>query len=342
MRSNKERQIAHKLALIASILTIVVMGLGAFTRLIDAGLGCPDWPGCYGHLLVPSKTTVMTHLVTYKAWSEMIHRYFAGTLATLLLIIGCLGSRIAYKNQNKLILIPSIALLLLLLYQPILGMWTVTLKLMPAIVSQHLLGGMLIFSFLWWYRLILSNNQAQTLQLSTKFTTLFRIGLVLILCQIALGAWTSTNYAALSCQDFPYCQANQWFPHWQFGTAYNIFNKIGLNYDGGLLPLAAKQTIQMVHRIGAFCVVGYWFVLGAVTISKQENPATLKPLFILLGLLALQIALGIGNVLLALPVALAVCHNLCAGFSLVTAISLNYRLKDKVYESEHIAHYAHQ
>lgn len=334
MTNSTQQRLAYRLALIACVFTLIVMALGAFTRLIDAGLGCPDWPGCYGHLTVPSKTAALqqiqqlfpaTPMTAYKAWAEMIHRYCAGSLAILLLFISSLGFTVARQQKRYKLMIPSFALLLLLFYQPILGMWTVTLKLMPAIVSQHLLGGMLILSFLWWFRLLTTANQPTPMPVKASLTPWLKLGVVLLFMQIALGAWTSTNYAALSCSDFPYCQASQWFPHWSW-HAFNVFNKIGLNYDGGLLPLAGKQTIQMVHRLGAFIVVGYWLALSAVVISQhQQAPELLKPLYLLIGLLTIQVGLGIGNVLLSLPVAIAVCHNLCAGLSLVTAIALNYR-----------------
>ncbi len=204
-------------------------------------------------------------------------------------------------------------------------MWTVTLKLLPVVVSQHLLGGMLIVAFLWWLQLLVSAKKPDPLNLPAQFAPWLKFGVVLIFCQIALGAWTSTNYAALSCPDFPYCQGTQWFPQWQFGHAFNLFNKIGLNYEGGLLPLAAKQTIQIVHRFGADCVVGFWFLLTAFAYKSEANYAMLKPLFVIMGLLMLQVALGVMNILLQLPVAVAICHNLCAALTLLSAISINHK-----------------
>ncbi len=215
---------SERLILLAVILAFCVIGLGAFTRLTDAGLGCPDWPGCYGHLTVPSNIQSLQKikalfptqpLVAVKAWAEMVHRYFAGTLGCLILATLVVMIRRLKQLKRKKIAFAVFALALLLLYQPILGMWTVTLKLLPVVVSQHLLGGMLIVGLLWllWLHYDSSGDTAVTDPLLIKLRPWALLGLVFLFCQIALGAWTSTNYASISCPGFPYCkQGYSFFP----------------------------------------------------------------------------------------------------------------------------------
>ncbi len=315
-----------RFALFAVALTFVVITLGAVTRLLDAGLGCPDWPGCYGHLLAPmTQPAVVTanHLypqtpfVAHKAWAEMVHRYAVGTLsfcisAIILLIFSIKNLR----TRGNVVL--AVGLIVVLVYQILLGQWTVTLKLLPIVVSQHLLGGFLIVSLLW---LVYLHNTPRPLLPRTQLLPWAVVGLVLVFMQIILGAWTSTNYASLSCVDFPFCQANMTM-HWQFSEALRIL-PAGVNYEGGVLTLAARQTIQMMHRFGALIVAIYLFVLLAI--SGLRLPM-LRPLYAIAILLLLQISLGIINVLLQLPLATAAAHTVVAALLLLSMITLVYRL----------------
>jgi cytochrome c oxidase assembly protein subunit 15 len=327
----KHTTLIQKLIILTSIWAFLVIALGAYTRLTNAGLGCPDWPGCYGHLSVPTSQTVVqaidaSHptapLIAHKAWSEMIHRYFAGALGLLILAVVITGWRhINRLNFSKKQRWPFIALFLLLLYQPILGMWTVTWKLMPIIVSQHLLGGMSIFGVLVLSYLVVQHPAPNAAPLPVaKWAVL---GVIILFCQMALGAWTSTNYAAIVCSDFPFCQLAPW--HYDFHQAFTVFTHIGTNYDGGLISDNAKRTIQMVHRIGALIVTLYWFVLAAVTVLNSPRYQTyqlplLGSLFLVLGLIIVQIGLGISNVLLARPLLVSICHNLTAALLFTSAI----------------------
>ncbi len=314
------------ISLMASFFALGVIALGAFTRLKDAGLGCPDWPGCYGHLIVASSS--------YKAWAEMIHRYFVGCLSIFIVgiaIILCIRTKKQNTPINNRVL--GAGLIILLTYQIMLGMWTVTLKLLPIIVTQHLLGGLLILSLLW---VIYLNNQQLNNRmaggLGRGYWGAGLLGLVLLFCQILLGAWTSTNYAALSCSDFPLCMNNQAMV-FHLKEAFNLFSSVGINYDGGVLPDAVRQTIQMVHRLGALVLTLYFFVLGLIVVKKLVHfPERLKIIYVIFGLLVVQISLGIMNVLFKLPLITALAHTVVAALLLLTVITFLFQAKGQTHE----------
>lgn len=307
----------------------LVIGLGAFTRLTDAGLGCPDWPGCYGHVTVPTavaaKNYPSTPLVAHKAWTEMVHRYCAGTLALLTIVVAALCVLCGVRYGVSYLLC-ALLIFVLVIYQALLGMWTVTLKLWPIVVTQHLLGGMGLLALLWMIHL---KARAERVPKPSPTITGFAksivlLGLVLVAVQIALGAWTSTNYTALSCPDFPYCTAQVWFPV-DFTHAFNIFSPQGINYEGGVLSESARQTIQMTHRIMALGVVIY--LMGMMIYffrRRKNNPVLLRALWVLLLVLIAQIILGILNVLLELPLGVAVLHNLVAALLLSAMVAVNF------------------
>lgn len=318
----------------ASLFALGVIALGAFTRLIDAGLGCPDWPGCYGHLTVSAAEQAGVTMVAYKAWAEMIHRYFAGTLSLLVLMIVSLISVNFFTTKTKTSaikanIIAAIFLIALVAYQIILGQWTVTLKLLPVIVTQHLLGGFLILSTCWSIYLINTPRKTIDTVPSQYYFYATLLGVVLLFCQILLGAWTSTNYASLSCLDFPFCNQTQWMPT-SFKEAFNLFSPLGLNYEGGVLSQVAKQTIQMTHRLGALVVATYLFILSGLLILKLKTaPDCLRLVYSMLGLLCLQICFGVSNVIFKLPVAIAIAHNLTAVLLLLTLITMTFLLVKK-------------
>ncbi len=293
------------------LLAFVVIALGAFTRLNDAGLSCPDWPGCYGHL-APSSSML-------KAWMEMIHRYCAGTLALfiLVLVLGLLIQHWRRLTRGQVAIL--FGLFALLLYQPLLGMWTVTLKLLPIIVTQHLLGGLGILSLLWLLFLSLRAPAQFVAPVSVYY--LSRIALFFLALQLILGAWTSTNYAAISCPNFPFCQLAHWSYH--FSEALQIRFAPG-NYQGGVLSEEARRTIQMMHRWGAFL---FSLSVFAVLIGLYRETVA-KPLQTMGAFLAffwiLQIALGIANAVFARPLVIAVLHNQIAAWLLLTLLTLVY------------------
>jgi cytochrome c oxidase assembly protein subunit 15 len=323
-----------RLALYASFFALGVIALGAFTRLIDAGLGCPDWPGCYGHLTVPTTAGAEypgAHVVAHKAWAEMVHRYFVSGLSIFILaIVGTIFTKRNYRTLGNIVL--ALMLILLLCYQIELGRWTVTLKLLPVIVSQHLLGGFLILSMLW---LVYLNNRTQNFTVRTrkipnvKPLLLFAIiALLLVFGQIMLGAWTSTNYASLSCPGFPFCVKDQALTM-HFQQAFNLFSPVGVNYEGGVLPEAIRQTIQMAHRFGAMLVTVYLLLLMIISVPKLKSiPELMMSLYLILLLLCLQLCFGISNVIFKLPLATAISHNIAAALLLLSVITFTYKLAD--------------
>lgn len=326
-----------RLALGASFFALAVIGLGAFTRLIEAGLGCPDWPGCYGHFAVPLSQLAQqlaqlkfpdTQLVFYKAWAEMAHRYcVAGLCLLILMLIMTVFGKKVFRTRLNLALV--FVLIGLVCYQIILGKWTVTLKLLPLIVSQHLLCGFFILNILW--TLYLNNSYVDAgakLPPATRhlLLTLAVVALVLLFLQIALGAWTSTNYAALSCPDFPFCSNDKTLT-WQFGAAFNIFSPPGINYEGGVLPEAVRQTIQMTHRLGALVVTVYLLIFMLVAAPKLLRfPELMQSIYLILALLCIQLSLGIANVMFKLPLATAVSHNIVAVLFSLSVLTFIFKL----------------
>lgn len=314
------------------LLTMLVILLGAYTRLTDAGLGCPDWPGCYGFLKVPHADEHIAlaearfperPLEHHKAWNEMVHRYFAGTLGLAIAAIFLLSWRL----QRKVTLLPTL-LLALVLFQAALGMWTVTLNLFPLVVMGHLLGGFSLLTLLMIYRWQLSQQHGRTLPVeapsSATLSTLAiqpdavspalaRAGwlvLLILLLQIALGGWTSANYAAMACAELPVCQAG-WSQQLNFSEAFDLH--LGhQNYEYGVMSQQARQTIHISHRFGAvltLLAVG-WFA-WRLWQGKAATGMHRLPL-LLAGLLLLQFTLGVLNIWWQLPLANAVAHNFVA------------------------------
>lgn len=338
-RKNISHKTLFRLSLAAFFLTIVVVVLGAFTRLVDAGLGCPDWPGCYGHLLWPDEAheiikaeEAFPHapVETDKTWPEMVHRYFAGTLGLFLLAIAIFSWR---ENNN---VAPSINpppkklplfLVLLVILQAAFGMWTVTLKLWPQVVTAHLLGGFSTLSFLWLLnqrlggeQWILPKNCWEKLQ---QRKSLLLFSLVVVIAQIALGGWVSSNYAALACPDVPQC-LGRWIPPMDVARGFDVMQDIGPNYLGGQLDNHSRTAIHFFHRVGAMIVL---LTLLALSLSlwKLQSSVIKKWVLLLLSVLTVQIALGVSNIVWALPLAVAVAHNAVGALLLLVMVSLCYR-----------------
>jgi len=325
------RALFGRLAVGATALTFVVIVFGAFVRLTDAGLGCPDWPGCYGQLTAPDAPHEMAAAAEAfptapvdpgKAWREMIHRYLAGILGLLILamaVLSWLNRRDSYQQR----LLP-LALVAVVILQGALGMWTVTLLLRPAIVTLHLLLGMTTLALLWWMTLrhfgkgALYAKDPPTMNLRPWALG----GLAVLGLQIALGGWTSTNYAALHCPDFPTCQG-QWLPELDLGGAFHVVGAAGVNYEGGHLTHVQGVTVHFMHRVGAVITLLYLGALGILSIVRGGSANRIGGIA-LLTLLVLQIALGIGNILYALPLGLAVAHNGGAALLLLALVALNH------------------
>jgi len=310
------------LALAALYLALLVVPLGAYVRLSDAGLGCPDWPGCYGKLVgVPEHPVEQAAAVQAfpdrpvepaKAWKEMIHRYAAGTLGLLVFALAGL----AWRRQPAV----SAGLVGIIVFQALLGMWTVTLLLKPVIVSGHLLGGMTVIALLTL--LAMPDRQPSARRAGPAGALLLaRLALVVVVIQIALGGWLTSNYAALACRDFPTCQGD-WVPDMNFGQAFTLVRELGHTGDGGLLSMSALTAIHWAHRLGALLVL---LTVGALAL-RLAAPCWRNWAFALAATLALQLGLGIVNVLTSLPLALAVAHNFGAALLLLHVVAVNKRL----------------
>jgi cytochrome c oxidase assembly protein subunit 15 len=327
----------NRLVYIATILTLCVVVLGAYVRLSDAGLGCPDWPGCYGTLTVPQSEAAIQHAQTafpdspvqhHKAWKEMIHRYFAGTLGLGILAIFVLG----WRNRKIIQVSPWLPTILLglVVFQALLGMWTVTLLLKPAIVTAHLLGGMGTLALLTWItHRHWGTASAGFLQSGPALPAgslgfWIRGALIVLVLQIFLGGWTSTNYAALACTDFPMCHG-AWLPPMDFSNAFHMIRELGQGADGKPLQLSALTAIQWVHRVGALVTFIYLALLSWCLVRRPQLRAIGM---IIPVLLVIQIVLGVANLLLHLPLILAVAHNFVAALLLVTVVTLNSKITE--------------
>jgi cytochrome c oxidase assembly protein subunit 15 len=322
-----------KLVFISILLAMVVIILGAYTRLTDAGLGCPDWPGCYGHLsLVDTAKHIETSqqhfperpFEAHKARNEMVHRYFASSLGFLILIIFIVS--IWQRNYHRPLKLPFF-LLCLVCFQGALGMWTVTLNLLPVVVMGHLLGGFSVLSCLFLLYLRLTPYRMpggdHRMRRFGKYTIL---GMVVLTCQIALGGWTSANYAALACTELPLCEGD-WYASLDFAGAFSVPH--AENYEFGAHDYDQRMTMHMMHRLGALVTFIYlsWLALG---LYKAATAKLIKRLCVMLMLvLGLQVILGVSNIVFSLPIAVAVLHNFVAACLLLVLITLSYTLYRK-------------
>lgn len=325
-----------KLVFVSILLAIVVVGLGAYTRLTHAGLGCPDWPGCYGQLTVPQTDHHIKQaeqafpdspVVPHKAWNEMIHRYCAGTLGLLVLLIAVQSWR--QRKQGTPVKLPLL-ILSIIIFQAALGMWTVTMKLMPVVVMGHLLGGFTTLALLFLLYLRLSNYRInQTDMAVKKYAPMALFGIVILTSQIALGGWTSSNYAALSCVDLPICQAG-WQQQLHFEGSFEPIPPERDSYEFGHLQYPQRLTIHVMHRIGAIITFIYLLTLAFMVWRKAQTGFFKSASSVVMLLLIAQVSLGVSNVVLALPLAIAVSHNLVAILLMLSLILLSYSLLRKI------------
>ncbi len=362
----------RRLAWLATSFALLVIVFGAFVRLSNAGLSCPDWPTCYGHVAWPQQAHAIANadaafpdrpVETHKAWREQTHRFLAGTLGLLVLalalaatwstrhrllavmvavvLIGAgiplymaahypLSSACAALGELILVAIAllwrgeawrrmAVLALAVVCFQALLGMWTVTWLLKPIVVSAHLLGGMTTFALLAWIACRLSFDGVGARASSLHAVVV--VGLIALVCQIALGGWTSSNYAALACgTDFPTCLGH-WWPAVDFHQGFVLWRGIGVDYEGGILDVAARSAIQIAHRIGALVVFCYlaWLAHKVARAGLRWYGVGLG------GLLVIQVLLGIGNVKLGLPLEVAVAHNAGAALLLFTLVTLLIR-----------------
>ena len=365
----------HRLAWLAVALALGVIVFGAFVRLSNAGLSCPDWPTCYGRAAWPQAAheaadhaaTAIRAVEPHKAWREQLHRMLAGTLGLLVLTLAVLAARrrqygiaqvlvaallvgiaIPVYMQGQHVAASALAIageamlliaalrwsntdlaraatltLAVIIFQALLGMWTVTWLLKPIVVMGHLLGGLLTFSLLAWMAWRATDVPIRLAD-ARRVRVLLFIGLALLSIQIALGGWTSANYAALACgNDFPKC-VGQWWPPTDFRAGFVLWRGIGVDYEGGVLDGQSRIAIQMAHRIMALVVFGH---LLAVAIRLLRTPGMLAWGVTLGVLLFAQVGLGIANVKLGLPLHVAVAHNAVAALLLFVLVSLVARVR---------------
>jgi cytochrome c oxidase assembly protein subunit 15 len=334
--------------------------LGAYVRLTAAGLGCPDWPGCYGHVTpigaqesVSAQAAFPTKpLDVGKAWREMIHRYAASTLGLIIVVIAALALT---TRRARLVSLPlALVLLATVVFQGILGMLTVTWQLKPLIVTGHLVFGLTTLSLLWWLWLTLPQSSRATRWLSTEGkevvepgreprsgTTgtasndistataqaarvawlLTMIGLIALAFQIALGGWTSSNYAAIACPDFPKCQ-NAWWPATDYPNAFVLWRGLTINFEGGVLDNPARVAIHLTHRIGALIATLALSIAALSVLTRKTLAQIVLPATAVLAALALQLTLGISMVRQGFPLELATAHTAGAALLLLSVLAL--------------------
>ena len=330
----------RRLALAGVLLGFCVVVLGAYVRLSAAGLGCPDWPGCYGHITPAGAAQSAAAQAAYpnrplevgKAWREMIHRYAASTLGLIIVVIAAL----AIATRQSRVVAPgyAFALLGIVIFQGILGMLTVTWLLKPLIVTLHLLFGLTTVGLMWWLFLTLPrrswgqvrrpDHQAVISGMvagDREAHALVIVALCLLGLQIALGGWTSSNYAAVACPDFPTCQ-NAWWPQTDYRNAFVLWRGLTINFEGGVLDNPARVAIHLTHRLGALVASLALLTAAVVSLVRSRRPSTQVAAGAVLAALALQLSIGITMVLRGFPLWLATAHNAGAALLLMATLSL--------------------
>jgi cytochrome c oxidase assembly protein subunit 15 len=311
MQQSNSTRWFRRIALVGALLAYCVVVLGAWVRLTDAGLGCPDWPGCYGHAYPQAEFGFA------KAWHEMVHRYFAGSLVSIIALLAAWA--IVNRKKPDQPLLPVIALFAIVCFQATLGALTVTLLLKPLIVTAHLVGGLSTLAVLWW--LALTPESRERLPVERGLRAFAWIGLAVLVLQILLGGWTSTNYAAVACPDFPTCQ-QAWWPKADYRNAFVLWRGLTIDYEGGILGGAARVAIHWTHRLGAVVAGTILLVLGISAAVRGATRSVKWAGVLVFVAVILQICLGIATVHWGVPLPVATLHNAGAAFLVVTLVTL--------------------
>ncbi len=316
----------RRAALAATLLCAIVVVVGAWVRLTNAGLGCPDWPGCYGHAH-PAQAAERAAEINaanpdrpfdyQKAINEMVHRYIVGGLG--LLVIGlALLSVMNRRDPAQPRVLPWV-LVALLVVQALLGMWTVTLLLKPLIVTLHLLGGLLTLALLWWLALPPARRELKAAERPLRRLAI--AGIAVLAVQIALGGWTSTNYAAAACPDFPTCQASYW-PPMDFRNAFILWRGLGIDYEGGVLDAPARVAIHYTHRLGAYVTAFVLLLVVAGALRRGQSGATRIAAIAVGVAVVLQVLIGMNLVWKGWPLSLGTAHNAGAALLVLATVAL--------------------
>ncbi len=332
--NNAQRLVCfRRIAVAAVVLCVVVVVLGAWVRLTAAGLGCPDWPTCYGHVTAggalqnqeAANAAFPDRPLEYgKALREMVHRYAAGTLGLLIALLA--GWAVWNRRERRQPVFVPVLLLFVVAGQAALGMLTVTWLLKPLVVTLHLIGGMTTLGLLWW---LAHKGEREFFAPRDRGLTGLRrlaiLALVLLGVQIALGGWTSSNYAAVACPDFPLCQG-QWWPQADYDEAFVLWRGLGINYEGGVLDHPARVAIHLTHRIGAVILSLLIATLGVLALARARSGALRMAATGMLAALGLQLTIGIVMVTAGFPLFLATAHNAGAAVLMLAVISLLRRI----------------
>jgi len=325
----------RRFALLGAVIALGVVVLGGYTRLSNSGLGCPDWPGCFGHI---APTGNAEHYASdadvRKAWVEMVHRYFASSIGIICILIAAFSIRA--RREPGVSVTYALVLLALVVFQGILGMLTVTWLLKPLIVTGHLVGGLTTFAMLWWlwlskraenkpvngYTVLAGNRLVEN---GGRARLWAGLALAALAIQVGLGGWTSSNYAALACPDVPKCQ-DQWIPAADYENAFVLWRGLGINYAGGVLDHPARVAIHFTHRVGAV-VAGTLLLLAVFFALRGLGPGPRWAALAVLAALAAQVSIGVFMVLRAFPLELAAAHNAGAALLVAAAVLLNRKLR---------------
>jgi cytochrome c oxidase assembly protein subunit 15 len=331
MQTNAPTRWFRRIALIAAALAFGVVVLGAYVRLSDSGLGCPDWPTCYGHWTAGGAAQNASAVaqafpgqtVRYSlAIREMVHRYFAGGLGLLITALALIA--VGNRRSRSLPVALPVFLFAFVILQGIFGALTVTWQLQPIIVTAHLIGGMTTLGLLGW--LVMRPEVRTPGSPERGLWGWALVGLGTLGLQLALGGWVSSNYAAVACPDFPTCQ-NHWLPPMDMTDAFVLWRGLGIDYTGGVLDHPARVAIHFAHRLGAVVATIVLASVAFATLVRAGSPRLRLAALGLLAALVLQIAIGISMVLMAFPLSLATLHNAGAALLVLAVVALLRCLK---------------